>query len=163
MRTSIGSIIGALVMLLALPVGLLLVWVPGSRIASRLGPSGEMVRTTGVVVRINTYTSSEGTEVDPVVQFTTRDGRQLTVPIICAPFGCFSKLDLGMSVPIIYPRDDAGGVYVMADTLQGWVNDLLMLLFACLMVIVGGFAVARLYSRLARRSRIPRGGWTGSV
>ncbi len=163
MKNSIGSTIGALLMLLALPAGLLFLWGESLRIASRLGLRGEMVRTTGVVVQVNTWTESGETYQSPVVHLTTQDGRQLTVDMWCPPFGCFWKSDIGMRVPVIYPRRDARELAVMADTLQGWASDLFVLLMGCILAATGGYTIRRLYLGLARRSKIRRSGWTGSI
>ena len=156
MKNSIGSTIVALVMVLALPGMLVLLGFEALRLAYRLGLAGEMVRTTGVVVQINTWTESGDTYQSPLVQLTTQDGRQLTVDMWCPPFGCFWKSDIGMPVPVLYPRDHAQELTVMADTLQGWAGDLFILLIASFMAVVGGFAVAH-------RFKVGTGGWTGSV
>lgn len=160
MKTSIGT----LLMLLALPVGLLYLLGESVQLASRLGLNGEMVRTTGVVEEITTVTDTEGaTNHFPLVLVTTPNGSQFSAHMACLPFDCFSKLEVGMSVPIIYPRDDVRESTVLADTFQGWASELLGLLLACGLVAVGGFGLARLYSARASRPKVRGAGWTGSV
>ncbi len=163
MKDSTGSTIGAVVMLLALPAAFVVLWSEGLRLGYRLGLRGEMVRTTGVVIQTNTWTESGDTYQSPVVQLTTQNGRQLAVDLWCPPFGCFSKNDIGTRVPVIYPRDHAQESTVMADTLQGWAAELLMLLIGCVMAAGGGSAARHLYAQVALRFKVRTGGWSGSV
>ncbi len=164
MKNSIVSTIGTLLMLLALPLGLLNLLGQSVQLTSRLGLNGEMVRTTGVVTEITTVTDTDGgTNHFPLVLVTTENGSQFTAHMACLPFDCFSKLDVGMSVPIIYPRDDARESTVLADTFQGWASELLNLLLGCGLAAVGGFGITRLFARPASRPEVQRGGPTGSA
>jgi Protein of unknown function (DUF3592) len=130
--------------------GLILLGIFITRIPS-LGLFGEAHRTTGVVVEINTETESGESFQVPRVQFTTENGQQITVVMICTPFDCFSNYGIGSRVPVIYPNNFPE--FAIAGTLMGrlW-TPLFLLLMSVVCTLYGSLYLAMLIGKRGKGS-----------
>ncbi len=145
-RGEASSRAGFAIALLILLVGAFGVLSRGWHLAERLGLSPEMVRTTGTVVGIRT--TSEDGEIF-VVEVVTEKGT-FTTEMSCGLLACFERSDIGMRVPVLYPRSQPGTYgAILPDSPQGWLGDVSSLGIAAIMMIG---ALVYLSSFTARRA-----------
>ncbi len=123
---------GFAIALLIMLVGAGGMFAAGWHLAERLGLGREMVRTNGTVVDIRT--TSEDGEIF-AVEVVTEKGT-FKQEMSCGLLACFGAAQIGMRVPVIYPRD-APGMYgaILPDSPQGWLGDLGFLGLASIMAV----------------------------
>jgi hypothetical protein len=133
-------------------IGLLLLGVLVLRMPS-LGWLGEAHKTTGIVVGINNLAESGKSFQVPRVQFSTENGQQISVDMICPPFDCFSDYNVGSKVPMIYPSNYPE--FAIADTTMGrlW-TPLFIFVIGLMFTLSGPVYLAKLISE--RRKCPPR-------
>lgn len=104
---------------------------------------GKARKTTGTVVQVSHWMESGESYSSPIVEFTTYDGRQISVDMICPPLDCYTDYEIGSKVGVIYPSNFPD--MAIADTLMGRLGTPLFIsVFGLVLLAIGlvGLAVA---------------------
>jgi len=146
-------IIASIVLIITLPIGLIMILGIVTQRMPYLGLLGEVRRTTGTVVGINTWTESGENYQSPQVQFTAENGQQISIDMVCAPiFDCFTNYEIGSKVPVIYPRNFPESA--VADTFVGLIwTPICMLLLGVAFTLLGPVYLAIVISDRRERYR----------
>jgi hypothetical protein len=131
-------------------VGLLLLGIFVLRMPS-LGWLGEAHKTTGIVVGITNLAESGESFQVPRVQFSTENGQQISVDMICPPFDCFSDYNIGSKVSLIYQSNYPE--FAIADTAMGrlW-TPLFFFVIGLMFTLSGPVYLAKLISERRKSS-----------